>query len=45
MTQHENLTEQDSSLAEVFQKYRDAIMPLIAAGQLKCILFQFPPFF
>ena len=45
MTQHENLTEQDSSLAEVFQKYRDAIMPLIAAGQLKCVLFQFPPFF
>lgn len=44
MTLHEKIDER-STLAEIFAKYRAAIRPLIATGQLKCILFQFPPYF
>lgn len=32
-------------LAETFAKYRQSIMPLVGSGQLKTILFQFPPYF
>lgn len=32
-------------LAELFNQYRRTIAPLVAAGQLKTILFQFPPYF
>ena len=45
MTQHEKLDKQEPTLKEVFESYRSAIMPLVAAGRLKCVLFQFPPFF
>lgn len=30
---------------EVFARYRDAVAPLVATGQLKTVLFQFPPYF
>ncbi|MEY8442129.1 DUF72 domain-containing protein [Lactobacillaceae bacterium 24-114] len=44
MTLHErNQDKQD--LAILFQQYRKTIAPLVATGQLKTILFQFPPYF
>lgn len=30
---------------EAFARYRDAVAPLVATGQLKTVLFQFPPYF
>lgn len=44
MTLHQRNQER-GALALVFQQYRRTIAPLIAAGQLKTILFQFPPYF
>lgn len=32
-------------LATLFEQYRRTIAPLVAAGQLKTVLFQFPPYF
>ena len=46
MTKHLNgFADQQPPLADVFAQYREAIAPLTAAGQLKTILFQFPPYF
>lgn len=44
MTLHEKKQER-GELEQVFRQYRRTISPLIAAGQLKTILFQFPPYF
>ena len=32
-------------IEEAFVRYRDAVAPLVATGQLKTVLFQFPPYF
>lgn len=46
MTLHDRSASLDAgTLPDLFNKYRQAIMPLVAAGQLKTILFQFPPYF
>src|SRR5699024_11003788 len=37
--------QEKGELALLFQQYRRTIAPLIATGQLKTILFQFPPYF
>lgn len=44
MTLHQRGQER-GELEQVFQQYRKTIAPLIAADQLKTILFQFPPYF
>ena len=44
MTLHQRNQER-GELEQVFQQYRRTISPLVAAGQLKTILFQFPPYF
>lgn len=44
MTLHQRGQER-GELEQVFQQYRRTIAPLVAAGQLKTILFQFPPYF
>lgn len=44
MTLHQRHQER-GELEQVFQQYRKTITPLIASGQLKTILFQFPPYF
>lgn len=44
MTLHQRNQER-GELERVFQQYRRTIAPLIAPGQLKTILFQFPPYF
>lgn len=44
MTLHQRNQER-GELERVFQQYRRTIAPLIATGQLKTILFQFPPYF
>lgn len=44
MTLHRRGQEK-GELAQLFAKYRRTIAPLIASGQLKTILFQFPPYF
>ena len=44
MTLHQRNQER-GELERVFQQYRRKIAPLIATGQLKTILFQFPPYF
>lgn len=46
MTLHDRGAALDAgNMPEMFAKYRQSIMPLIAADQLKTILFQFPPYF
>lgn len=46
ITLHDRGTALDGgNLPEMFAKYRQSIMPLVAADQLKTILFQFPPYF
>lgn len=46
MTLHDQGSSLDAgSLPQLFDQYRQSIMPLVAAGQLKTILFQFPPYF
>lgn len=44
MTLHQRGQER-GELEQLFQQYRKTISPLVAAGQLKTILFQFPPYF
>lgn len=44
MTLHQK-NQQRGELEQLFQQYRRTISPLVAAGQLKTILFQFPPYF
>lgn len=44
MTLHQRNQER-GELEQVFQQYRRTIAPLVATGQLKTILFQFPPYF
>ena len=44
MTLHQR-NQEKGELALLFQQYRRTIAPLIATGQLKTILFQFPPYF
>ncbi|MDO4903742.1 MAG: DUF72 domain-containing protein [Limosilactobacillus sp.] len=44
MTLHQRGQEK-SELEQLFIQYRRTISPLIATGQLKTILFQFPPYF
>lgn len=44
MTLHEHGQEK-GALAQLFKRYKNVIAPLVAAGQLKTILFQFPPYF
>lgn len=44
MTLHQK-DQQRGELEELFRQYRRTISPLVAAGQLKTILFQFPPYF
>lgn len=46
MTKHlTGFSDQEPPLADIFAQYREAIAPLVAAGQLKAVLFQFPPYF
>ncbi|MDD6431672.1 MAG: DUF72 domain-containing protein [Lactobacillaceae bacterium] len=44
MTLHERGQEK-GELEQLFNRYRKTVAPLVAAGQLKTILFQFPPYF
>lgn len=44
MTLHQR-NQDKGELIKLFQQYRRTIAPLIATGQLKTILFQFPPYF
>lgn len=44
MTLHERGQEK-GELEQLFNRYRQTVAPLVAAGQLKTILFQFPPYF
>lgn len=44
MTLHQRGQEK-GELEQLFARYRQTIAPLIAAGQLKTVLFQFPPYF
>ncbi len=44
MTLHKR-NQNRGELEQLFQQYRHTISPLVAAGQLKTILFQFPPYF
>lgn len=44
MTRHQGPND-DLPLEEAFARYRDAVAPLVATGQLKAVLFQFPPYF
>lgn len=44
MTLHKR-DQNRGELEQLFQQYRHTIAPLVAAGQLKTILFQFPPYF
>lgn len=45
MTRQEDYAEFTSTEKELFVRYRQSIEPLIKAGQLQAVLFQFPPFF
>lgn len=44
MTLHERGQEKEE-LEQLFNRYRKTVAPLVAAGQLKTVLFQFPPYF
>lgn len=44
MTLHERGQEK-GELEQLFNRYRKTVAPLVAAGQLKTVLFQFPPYF
>ena len=44
MTLHERGQEK-GELQQLFNRYRKTVAPLVAAGQLKTVLFQFPPYF
>lgn len=44
MTLHERGQEK-GELEQLFNRYRKTIAPLVATGQLKTVLFQFPPYF
>lgn len=44
MTLHERGQEK-GELEQFFNRYRKTVAPLVAAGQLKTVLFQFPPYF
>lgn len=44
MTLHERGQEK-GELKQLFNRYRKTVAPLVAAGQLKTVLFQFPPYF
>lgn len=44
MTLHERNQER-GALEQLFNQYRKTVAPLVASGQLKTILFQFPPYF
>lgn len=44
MTLHQRGQEK-GELEQLFARYRKTIAPLVAAGQLKTVLFQFPPYF
>ena len=44
MTLHERGQEK-GELEQLFNRYRKTAAPLVAAGQLKTVLFQFPPYF
>lgn len=46
MTGHQQGTkEEKESQKERFQRFEESIQPLVAAGKLKALLFQFPPWF
>ena len=44
MSLHERGQEK-GELEQLFNRYRKTVAPLVAAGQLKTVLFQFPPYF
>lgn len=44
MTLHERGQEK-GELEQVFHRYKQIVSPLVATGQLKTVLFQFPPYF
>lgn len=44
MTLHKRGQEK-GELEQLFNRYRKTVAPLVAAGQLKTVLFQFPPYF
>lgn len=44
MTLHEKGQEK-GELADLFTRYKQTVAPLLVTGQLKTILFQFPPYF
>lgn len=44
MTLHERGQEK-GELEQVFHRYKQIVAPLVATGQLKTVLFQFPPYF
>jgi uncharacterized protein YecE (DUF72 family) len=44
MTLHER-GQDKGALAELFEHYKQTVAPLVASGQLKTVLFQFPPYF
>lgn len=45
MTRHIDDQDQGLPLEEAFDRYRETVAPLVATGQLKTVLFQFPPYF
>ncbi|KGX83304.1 DUF72 domain-containing protein [Pontibacillus marinus] len=45
MTGHHREKLTSDEVKEMFQAYKDSIQPVIEAGKLKCVLFQFPPWF
>ncbi|SPS07436.1 DUF72 domain-containing protein [Latilactobacillus sakei] len=45
MTKQEDYTDFTSTEKELFVRYKQSIQPLLDAGQLTAVLFQFPPFF
>lgn len=44
MTLHQRNQER-GALEQLFNQYRKTVAPLVAGGQLKTVLFQFPPYF
>lgn len=44
MTLHERGQEK-GELEQAFHRYKQIVAPLVATGQLKTVLFQFPPYF